>query len=124
MGFLSAVGDRFVLWGSPGTPGISWGAWGPFLAYVAKLNWLAPSVIVPLLAWVATVAEVGLALALLVRWRLRRCALASSVLLLLFALTMTFTVGVKKPLDYSVFLASAGALLLAATTPDPKRRGT
>ena len=33
---------------------------------------------------------------------------------LLFALTMTFALGVKAPLDFSVFSASAEAFLLAA----------
>ena len=35
-------------------------------------------------------------------------------MLLLFALTMTFALGVKVPLGFSVFSASAGAFLLAA----------
>ena len=43
VGFLSAVADRFGLWGPPGTPGVSWGAWEPFLTYVAKLNWFPPA---------------------------------------------------------------------------------
>jgi hypothetical protein len=33
---------------------------------------------------------------------------------LVFALTMTFALGIKAPLDFSVFSASAGAFLLAA----------
>ena len=40
-------------------------------------------------------------------------ALASAVLLALFAVAMTISFGVKEPLDYSVFSASAAALLLA-----------
>jgi putative oxidoreductase len=119
IGFLSAVADRFGLWGPPGTAGVAWGSWAPFVAYVAKLNWFAASAIVPMLAWVATVAEVGLALGLLLGWQLRWVALASGLLLLAFALTMTFALGIKAPLDYSVFAASAGAFFLAASTPEP-----
>ena len=37
-GFLSAVADRFGLWGPPGTPGVAWGNWSEFLDYVAALN--------------------------------------------------------------------------------------
>jgi hypothetical protein len=40
-------------------------------------------------------------------------ALASAILLGLFALAMTASLGVKPPLDYSVFSASAAALLLS-----------
>jgi UPF0716 family protein affecting phage T7 exclusion len=41
-------------------------------------------------------------------------ALLSGMLLLAFALAMTVALGVKMPLDLSVFSASAGAFLLAA----------
>ncbi len=121
IGFLSAVADRFGLWGPPGTAGVAWGAWAPFVDYVAKLNWFAAPSIVPILAWVATVAEVALALGLLLGWQLRWFALGSGLLLLAFALTMTFALGIKAPLDYSVFAASAGAFFLAASTHDPTR---
>jgi putative oxidoreductase len=121
-GFLSAVADRFGLWGPPGAAGVAWGSWAPFVAYVGKLNWFAASAIVPILAWVATVAEVGLALGLLLGWQLRWFALGSGLLLLAFALTMTFALGIKAPLDYSVFAASAGAFLLAVSTPERHER--
>ncbi|RPH64106.1 MAG: DoxX family protein, partial [Myxococcaceae bacterium] len=45
-------------------------------------------------------------------WR-RPVALASAALLLIFALAMALSLGIKSPLDYSVFSASAAALLLA-----------
>src|SRR5205823_11239866 len=32
-GFLSAVADRFGLWGPIGTPGVSWGGFARFLDY-------------------------------------------------------------------------------------------
>ena len=118
IGFLSAVADRFGLWGPPGADGIVWGAWTPFVAYVAKLNWFAPSAIVPLLAWVATIAEVVLAVGLLLGWQLRWVAFSSGLLLLAFALTMMTALGIKAPFDYSVFAASAGAFLLAVSTPE------
>jgi putative oxidoreductase len=40
-------------------------------------------------------------------------ALLSGVLLLLFALSMALALGLKAPLNFSVFSASAGALLLS-----------
>jgi|GEM_PF-223330 len=113
-GFLSAVADRFGLWGAPGTSGVAWGDWPSFVAYVAELNWFAPSALIPALAWAATLAEIVIALGLLIGWRLRWFALASGLLLMSFALTMTLALDIKAPLDYSVFAAAAGSFLLAA----------
>ena len=112
--FLSAVADRFGLWGPPGAPGVAWGTWSAFVPYVATLNWFVPTPLIPLLAWMATLGEVVLAGCLLAGWRLRLAAFLSGCLLLSFALTMTVASGLKSPLDYSVFSASAAAFLLAA----------
>ena len=114
-GFLSAVADRFGLWGPAGAPNVAWGAWQPFIDYVAKLNWFAPPASTPILAWAATVAEVVLGIGLLIGWQLRWFALAAGLLLLSFAITMTLALGVKAPLDFSVFAAAGGAFLLAAS---------
>lgn len=111
--FLSAVADRFGFWGAHGAPGVAWGDFAHFTAYTAKLNWFVPAALIPILAWAATAAEIVLGLALLAGLFTRAAAFASGILLLLFALTMTFAIGVKAPLDYSVFSASAGAFLLA-----------
>jgi uncharacterized membrane protein YphA (DoxX/SURF4 family) len=117
-GFLSAVADRFGLWGPAGAPNVAWGAWQPFVDYVAKLNWFAPASMIPALAWASTLAEVVLAIGLLIGWQLRWFALAAGLLLLSFAITMTLALGVKAPLDYSVFAAAGGAFLLAASSGD------
>jgi uncharacterized protein (DUF1330 family)/uncharacterized membrane protein YphA (DoxX/SURF4 family) len=115
--FFSAVTDRFGFWGPPGAPNVAWGDWSSFLNYVAVLNGFAPKVIIPALAWAATIAEVVLAVGLVVGWRMRLVALMSGFLLLLFAVAMTFELGIKAPLDYSVFGVAAGAFLLAAISP-------
>jgi len=112
--FLSAVADRFGLWGVYGQPNVAWGDFSGFVTYVGKLNWFAPMAVIPALAWAATFAEVLLGLALVLGFFTRVAALLSGLMLLLFALTMTFALGVKAPLDFSVFSASAGAFLLAA----------
>src|SRR5689334_21845902 len=114
-GFLSAVADRFGFWGPVGAPNVAWGAWQPFIDYVAKLNWFAPPASIPIVAWTSTVAEVVLAIGLLIGWQLRWFALAAGLLLLSFAITMTLALGVKAPLDLSVFAAAGGAFLLAAS---------
>ncbi len=63
MAFLSAVADRFGLWGPPGSPGVGWGDLTGFNAYVAKLNWFVPAGLIPVVGWASTAAETGLALA-------------------------------------------------------------
>lgn len=114
-GFLSAVADRFGLWGPAGAANVAWGAWKPFVDYVAKLNWFAPPTFIPILAWTSTLAEVALGIGLLTGWQLQWFALGAGLLLLSFAATMTLALGPKAPLDFSVFAAAGGAFLLAAS---------
>lgn len=121
-GFLSAVADRFGLWGPAGAPSIAWGNWQAFVDYVAILNWFAPQALIPALAWAATLIEILLAVGLIWGWQLRRVALASGMLLLVFAATMAVALGIKASLDYSVFGVAAGAFLLAAITPVDRER--
>ena len=116
-GFLSAVADRFGLWGKAGTAGVAWGDWPHFVAYTGKLNWFVPAALIPTLAVIATFAETILAFLLLGDCWLRYTALATGALLLLFALAMTFASGIKAPLDYSVYTAAAAAFFLGATSP-------
>lgn len=66
-----------------------------------------------MVGWTATVAETVLGLALIVGFRTGLAAFLSGLLLLLFAIGMTVGLGILAPLSYSVFTASAGALLLA-----------
>jgi len=117
--FLSAVADRFGLWGAPGVEGVAWGDWESFVGYVALLNGYAPPFLVPTLAWIATASEVVIALGLIIGRGSRWFALASGVLLSSFVLAMAISLGVKAPLDYSVVTAAAGSFLLAATLWPP-----
>ncbi len=110
--FLSAVADRFGLWGAPGAPGVAWGDWPHFMKYFSRLNPLLPETLHSLVAGLATAAEALLGVGLLLPWW---TAAASGALLVSFALAMTFVLGPKAPLDYSVWTAAAGAFLLAAT---------
>lgn len=119
--FFSAVADRFGLWGVHGAPGVSWGDWPHFLAYTGQLLWFLPPALVNAGAWAATIAEAGLGIALLTGFASRIVALASAALLITFALTMIVALGLKSPLDYSVFTAAAASLLLAAVTPPSKQ---
>jgi len=117
--FLSAVADRFGLWGVYGQPNVAWGNYARFVAYTAKLNWFLPAATIPVLAIISTAAETLFGLLLVLGWKTRPTALLSGVLLSTFALTMTMASGVKAPLDSSVFSAAGGALLLATCADFP-----
>src|SRR6201993_5209985 len=85
-GFLSAVADRFGLWGPAGAANVAWGAWQPFVDYVAKLNRFAPPASTPILAWAATVAEVVLGIGFLIGWQVRWVGLCAGPLLFFFCI--------------------------------------
>jgi putative oxidoreductase len=111
--FVSGVASRFGLWGSQS----SWRNFADFERYTAQVNSFMPAVTIPFLAWAATAAELSLGILLIVGVWPRRVALASALLLALFATAMAISFGIKSPLDYSVFSASAAALLLALHQP-------
>ena len=119
-GFLSAVADRFGLWGKPGAAGVAWGEWANFISYTARLNWFLPPSLIQPVGVLATLLETILAIGLLAGFWPRCFALASSGLLLLFALSMTFAIGIKAPLDYSVYTAAAAAALLGTVRCEQK----
>jgi putative oxidoreductase len=107
--FLSAVAGRFGLWNGQ----VRWESFERFLARTAELNQWAPLFMVPVLAWAATIAETTLAITLIVGVGVRWAAFGSAALLAWFGTAMLVYTGPRPPLDYSVFSASACALLLA-----------
>jgi uncharacterized membrane protein YphA (DoxX/SURF4 family) len=113
LGFLSAVADRFGLWGAFGQPNVEWGNFSRFLEYTHTLNWYLPAGMIPALGFIATGAEILCGLLLLVGWHTRAAALLSGLLLLSFGVAMTLALGVKAPLNFAVFSGVGGALLLA-----------
>ena len=115
--FLSAVADRFGIWGPPGARNIAWGNFARFTQYAAQLNPWAPPALVPVLAWTATAAELVFGVTLIAGFYAREAALASGMLLLLFAFGMTIGTGVKSALDFSVFSAAAAAFALSRLGP-------
>jgi len=108
--FLSAVADRFGLWGKYG----GWGNFAKFTEYTGQVNSFMPAPTIPFLAWAATAAELTLGVALIIGIWPRWVAFGATTLLLLFGSAMAISFGIKFPLDYSVFSASAAALLLAS----------
>jgi len=107
--FLSGIADRFGLYGK----NVGYGNFDGFMRYTAQVNSFMPAFSIPFLAWAATFAEFGLGAALIIGIWPRWVALGSAVLLALFGIAMAISFGIKSPLDYSVFSASAGALVLA-----------
>src|SRR5215467_11068564 len=55
--FLSAVADRFGLWGPVGAKNVSWGNFAHFVEYTGEVTSLLPSSLTVSFAWAATVAE-------------------------------------------------------------------
>jgi putative oxidoreductase len=117
IGFLSGIADRFGLWRGRNA---GYGNFDGFIAYTAKVNAFMPASTIPFLAWAATVAELVLGVLLLAGLWPRWTALASALLLVLFGTAMAISFGAKSPLDYSVFSASAAAILLAVYEPRPR----
>ena len=117
--FLSAVASRFGLWERHVSPE----RFAAFMRYTADVNSFMPAWTIPFLAWTATAAELALGLALVTGIWLRVTAFASALLLALFATSMAISFGLKSPLDYSVFSASAAALLLADSQHRQKTDG-
>jgi uncharacterized membrane protein YphA (DoxX/SURF4 family) len=111
--FLSAVADRLGMWGDPGTHGVAWGNWKNFVAYSQAVNSFVGSQANHALAMIATILETLLAVLLLTGFKIRLAAIASGILLLCFALAMTYSFGIKQGLDYSVWTAAAASFVLS-----------
>ena len=109
-GFLSAVADRFGWWRKEVSV---WGNWNSFLEYTQLINPWIPGSLIPAVGIVATAAEIVFALFLIIGFKTELFAKLSGLLLLIFALSMTFSTGIKGAFDFSVFSASAGAFALS-----------
>ena len=114
--FLSAVAARLGLWDLRPQP------FREFIGYTGEVLSFVPSAAILFCAVAATVAETTLGLLLIAGVARRRTALASAALLATFGVGMAISFGIKSPLDYSVFSASAAALLLARHAEVPAAR--
>jgi hypothetical protein len=112
LSYLSAVADRFGLWGDAGTNGVVWGDYEKFLAYTKFLNSWAFDWMIPFLGGVATVLEIILPIFLIFNYKRSEAALVSAILLGLFAFAMIVSGGIKGVFDYSVLTAMSASLLL------------
>jgi uncharacterized membrane protein YphA (DoxX/SURF4 family) len=106
--FLSAVASRFGLWDKT----LNLKHFADFMQYAAEVNSFLPPAVIPFVAWAATVAETSCGILLILGLWPRWVSLASAVLLAMFGTAMAISFGIKSPMDYSVFSASAAAALL------------
>jgi uncharacterized membrane protein YphA (DoxX/SURF4 family) len=116
--FLSAVSDRFGLWGPYGAKNVAWGTFAHFVKYTRSVTALFPSSVTESLAWASTIGETLFGVLLIVGFKIRVTSVLSGFLLLSFAIGMVTGLGVKTPFDYSVFSAAGAAFLLAFWEPD------
>jgi len=107
LGFLSAVASRLNLWGKQSS------GWSNFLDYTTEVNSFLPKSFIPTVVVICTILETGLGILLLIGFKTNYAAFGAAILTLLFAFAMTYSFGIKEPLDYSVFAFSSGAFLLA-----------
>lgn len=113
---LSAVADLFGFWGNAA----AWGNWQNFETYTAELTFFLPPVLRTFSAYAATFLEIVLSLLLISGIQIKWAAMTTGTLLLMFAVSMAISLGIKAPLDYSVWVGSAAAFLLAAQKPTAK----
>lgn len=107
VGFLSAVASRLNFWGKQSS------GWQNFISYTMQVNSFLPKSIIPSIAVTATILETILGILLIIGFKTNHAAFASAILTLIFASSMTFSFGLKEPLDYSVFVFCAAAFLLS-----------
>ena len=110
IGFLSAVADRFGLWKEKYAV---WGNWENFLSYTRQINPWIPESMISTTGIIATAAELIFPVCLIIGYKTELFATLSGTLLLIFALSMSFSTGIKGTLDFSVFTASAAAFALS-----------
>ncbi|WP_018345099.1 DoxX family membrane protein [Cytophaga aurantiaca] len=112
---LSAVADRFGYWGTQSV----WGNWQNFVQYTGTLTFYLPASLTEAAAIAATAAEGIFGILLLIGYKTKITAYLTGTLLLVFALSMVGSIGIKATLDYSVWVGSAASFLLAVQNAYP-----
>ncbi|AKK73341.1 DoxX family protein [Chryseobacterium gallinarum] len=107
---LSAVADRFGWWSKENS---SWGNMASFKEYTRQLTFFFPENLSTFSAYAATFLEILFPLMLIIGYKTKVAAYGTGFLLLIFAVSMTLASGLKAPLNYSVWVGSASAFLLA-----------
>ena len=95
-----------------------WGNYDAFLEYTAKVNPYLPLSVIPTVGQIVDVAEISIAVLLLVGFRIKETAFLSGVMLFLFAFGMNLGVGVISTLDHSVYTACVASFVLPVGAVD------
>jgi putative oxidoreductase len=106
--FLNGIASRFGLYGK----NVGYGNYANYVKYAGEVNSFMPHSMIPFLANAATVAELSFGLLLILGLWVRWAAYGSALLLAMFGVAMAISFGIVSPLDYSVFSACAGALVV------------
>src|SRR5438876_1032803 len=77
--FLSAVADRFGLWGPHGAKNVFWGDFAHFAEYTGAVMSLFPSSLTVSFAWAATVAETLFGILLITGFKIRMASVLSGL---------------------------------------------
>ena len=101
--YLWVVADRLSILGSAGNMGVVWGNFDNFLSYTANLNPWFSREISDVLGYIVTFLEIIIAFLLLGGIRLKEASLASLILLIIFTLSMIFSIGFKVAYDFIIF---------------------
>lgn len=111
--FISTVSDRIGLLGPFGTRNIEWGNWDSFIDYTTTMMPFLDRPTVNIMGGIASLAEAIIGILLIIGFKTRTAAIASCLLTLIFALAMTVFLGIKAPINFSVFTVISASLLLS-----------
>lgn len=107
--FLSAVADRLGLLGKNAV----WGNWENFVVYTKQITAFLPESLSTFGAYSATFLEILFAILLILGFKTKATAIGAGLLLMVFGLSMSITLGFKAPFDYSVWVGCAASFLLS-----------
>jgi putative oxidoreductase len=93
--------------------GVNWGNWQNFAAYTNTLLSFLSHQVASVMGLLATIAEILIRRFLIIGYKTRVAGYGGFLLTLIFVICMAAFIGIRVPLNYSVFSASAGSLLLA-----------
>lgn len=113
IGFILPTLDRLGFMGPPGAPKVAWGDWSHFVRYTNTLVPFVSPNVAQILALFATVAEAVFGITLIVGFKVRWMALGSAIITFVFAMCMTFALGILAPFSYPVYVFTGGALVLS-----------
>ena len=114
---LFAVADRFGFLSTSSLSNLTWGNFQSFVSNVSKINFVFSANSLQIAGWVITILELILGVMLLLGIYHRFASFLTGILFLLFAIAMTVVFGIKFPLNYCVYVASAAAFLLGTIGP-------